>query len=316
MTADLLAALLAAGVAAAVPLLLAALGEAFAERSGLLNLGIEGMAIAGAFAGFATAYATANLAAGLLAGGVAGLLLGLLFGLLTISLRADQVLVGLAVTVTAGGLAAFLFRDLYGGQNPVAAVAAPRLAIPGLSALPIVGRPLFAQPVPFFLAWIAVPVAALVLRRTRFGLAVRAVGESPFAADAAGVDVDRTRYGAIALAGTLAGLAGAQLSVVDLRLFQVGITAGLGYIAIALAMLGRWNPWRIAVGALLFGLLRSLANTLQILGVDHLWGIPLRLELINSLPYLGTVVALLLFARTGRVALPAALGTPYRRGTR
>lgn len=314
MTGEHLAALLAAGLVAAVPLLLAAIGEAFAERAGLLNLGIEGMVVCGAFFGFAAAHETGSTTGGLAAGGGVGLLLGLLFGLLAVTLRVDQILVGLAVTATGLGLTAFLFRDLYGGQNPVAEVNPPRLNLPSLRDLPLVGEPLFGQPLPFYIAWVLVPLAALVLGRTRFGLAVRAVGEDPFAADAAGVSVPRTRYAAIALGGALAGLAGAYLAVVDLRLFQVGMTAGLGFIALAITMLGRWRPGRIALAALLFGLLRSLGNTLQILGWTDLWGFPLRIELINSLPYLGIMLALVLLAR--RTSLPAALATPYERGKR
>ena len=314
MTGPDFAALLAAGVVAAVPLLLAALGEAIAERAGVLNLGIEGMVVAGAFAGFVAAERTGSLAAGLLAGLAAGLALALLFALLAIHWGADQPLVGLAITVAAGGLTAFLFRDIYAGQNPDAELLPARIAVPFLRDLPLVGAPLFTQSVPFYLAWSCVPLVALVLRRSRFGLAVRAAGEAPFAADAAGIDVGRTRTTALALGGILAGLAGAYLSVVDLKLFQVGMTAGLGFIALSLTMLGRWRPGLIALGALLFGLLRSLGNTLQILGWDRLWGIPLRIELINSLPYLGIVLALVLFAR--RPPLPAALGTAYRRGER
>jgi ABC-type uncharacterized transport system permease subunit len=314
MTGNDLAALLAAGLVAAVPLVLAALGEAFAERAGVLNLGIEGMVVAGAFAGFVAAEASGSTAAGLLAGLAAGLALALLFALLAVHLGVEQPLAGLAITIAATGLTAFLFRDLYAGQNPTADLAPAPLPIPFLADLPVVGHPLFAQPLPFYLAWASVPLAALVLRRTRFGLAVRAAGELPFAADAAGIDVARTRTAALALGGALAGLAGAYLSVVDLKLFQVGMTAGLGFIALALTMLGRWRPGLIALAALLFGLLRSLANTLQILGWDQLWGLTLRVELINSLPYLGVVLALALLAR--RALLPAALGRPYRRGER
>jgi len=308
------AALLGAGLVAAVPLLLAALGEAFAERSGLLNLGIEGMVVGGAFAGFVAAVASGSAAAGVVAGVAVGVGLGLLFGVLAVGLGVDQVLVGLAITATGLGATAYLFRDLYGGRNPVAEVAPARLAIPGLSGLPVVGGPIFGQPLFFYLAWGLVPIAAVVLRRTGFGLAVRAVGEEPFAADAAGISVAGVRYAAIAIGGAMAGLAGAYLAVVDLKLFQVGMTAGLGFIALAITMLGRWSPGRIAVGALLFGLLRSLGNTLQILGWDEVWGVPLRIELVNSLPYLGIMVALVLFARGA--ALPAALGRPYERGKR
>lgn len=303
-----LTAMLAAGLVAAVPLILAALGEAVGERAGLLNLGIEGMMLCGAYFGFQAAFQSGNTLAGVLAGVAAGAALGLLFAALTVSLRVDQVLVGLAITIFGGSLTAFLYRDVFGGQNPSLAVDMPRIAIPGLSQLPILGRALFNQQALFYLAFLLVPVFAFLLVRTRFGLEVRAVGELPFAADAAGVDVARTRYLAALIAGSMAGLAGAFLSVADLKIFQIGMTVGTGFIALALTMVGGWNPWRILVASLLFGLLRSLGNGLQILGVD------IRTEFVTMLPYIGIMVALALLA--GRTALPAALGIPYARGRR
>jgi general nucleoside transport system permease protein len=303
-----LTAMLAAGLIAAVPLVLAERGEAVGERSGLLNLGIEGMMLAGAFFGFQAAFQTESALAGIAAGIGVGALFGLLFALLTVSLRVDQVLVGLAITIFGAGLTAFLYRDVFGGQNPSLAVDTPRLAIPLLSQLPIFGRAVFSQQLLFYLAFLLVPVFAFGLARTRFGLEVRAVGEHPFAADAAGVNVARTRYLAAAIAGSMAGLAGAFLSVADLKIFQVGMTVGMGFIALALTMVGGWNPWRILVAAVLFGLLRSLGNGLQILGID------IRTEFVTMLPYIGVMVALALLA--GRTSLPAALGIPYARGHR
>jgi simple sugar transport system permease protein len=303
-----LAAMLSAGLVAAVPLVLAALGEAVGERSGLLNLGIEGMMLSGAFFGFYAAYQTGGSLWGVLAGIVAGAVLGLLFAVLTISMRVDQVLVGLAITIFGAGMTAFLFRDLFGGQNPSLSVDMPRIAIPGLSQIPVLGPALFNQQAFFYIAYLLVPVFAFLLTRTRFGLQVRAVGEYPFAADAAGVDVTRTRYQAALIAGSMAGLAGAYLSVADLKIFQVGMTVGTGFIALALTMVGGWNPYRILLASVLFGLLRSLGNGLQILGID------IRTEFITMLPYIGIMVALALLA--GRTSLPAALGIPYARGRR
>ena len=301
-------AMLAAGLVAAVPLVLAALGEAVGEKAGLLNLGIEGMMLSGAFFGFYVSFQTEGSLWGILAGMAAGAALGLLFAVLTVSLRVDQVLVGLAITIFGGGLTAFLSRDLFGGQNPSLPVDLPRIGIPLLDRIPIFGSAMFNQQLLFYLAYALVPVFAFVLARTRFGLEVRAVGEHPFAADAAGVDVTRTRYLAAVIAGTMAGLAGAYLSVADLKIFQVGMTVGTGFIALALTMVGGWNPFRILVAAVLFGLLRSLGNGLQILGID------IRTEFVTMLPYIGVMVALALLA--GRTALPAALGIPYARGHR
>jgi general nucleoside transport system permease protein len=177
-----------------------------------------------------------------------------------------------------------------------------------LSGIPILGDAAFKQGVLFYLAFALVPVFAFLLTRTRFGLQVRAVGEHPFAADAAGVDVTRTRYIAALIAGAMAGLAGAFLSVADLKIFQVGMTVGTGFIALALTMVGGWNPYRILLASVLFGLLRSLGNGLQILGIN------VRTEFITMLPYIGIMVALALLA--GRTSLPAALGVPYARGRR
>lgn len=305
---NFISAMLAAGLLAAVPLVLAGLGEAVAERAGLLNLGIEGMMLSGAFFGFYAAYRTGQVITGVASGIAAGLLLGLLFGILTIGLQVDQVLVGLAITIFSGGLTAFLYRDLFAGQNPSADVDPLRFSIPLLRDIPIVGEPFFHRQAVFYIAYALVPLFAFLLTRTRFGLDVRAVGEHPFAADAAGVNVTRTRYLAILIAGAMAGFAGTFLAVADLKSFQVGMTVGQGFIALALTMVGRWNPYRILIAAVLFGMLRSLGNGLQIIGVD------IRTEFITMLPYVGIMVAMVVLA--GRTALPAALGVPYARGRR
>ena len=300
--------LLRTGLLAAVPLTLAALGETFAERSGLLNLGVEGMMLSGAFFGFCVAYNSGNPWVGVVTGSLVGLLLGLLFGLLAITLRVDQVLIGLAITLFGGGLTGFLFRDFYGRNFPRLDASTPNLSVPLLKEVPVVGPALFDQDVVVYLTWALVVLAAFVLKRTRFGLDVRATGENPFAADAAGVPIFRVRYLAIALGGTAAGLAGAFLSVSEVGFFSEGMTVGQGFIALAITMLGKWNPYRIAIGAVLFGALRSLSSGLQILGVD------VRSEFVNMLPYIGIMLALVVLA--GRTSLPAALAVPYERGHR
>jgi ABC-type uncharacterized transport system permease subunit len=305
---DFIAAMLATGLLRAVPLVLAGLGEAVAERAGLLNLGIEGMMLSGCFFGFWAAYHTESLAVGMAAAVAAGLVLALIFGVLTISMGVDQVLVGLAITIFSAGLTGFLFRDLFGGQNVAADVDPIQISIPLLRDIPIVGEPLFDRQLIFYVCWALAPVFAWLLLRTRFGLNVRAVGENPFAADAAGVNVTRTRYLAIGLGGIMAGFAGGYLCVADLKIFTIGMTVGQGFIALAITMLGRWNPYRIVAGAILFGMLRSLGDGLQILGVD------VKPEFINMLPYVGIMVGLVFLA--GRTALPAALGVPYARGHR
>lgn len=308
MSAVFLTALLSAGLIAAVPLLLAALGETFAERAGLLNLGLEGMLLGSAFAGFYVAFNTQSMVAGLVAGTATGLLLGLLFGFLAVSLGVDQVIVGLGITLVAEGATGYLFRDFYGQRFPTLGFSAAKVAIPWLSDLPIVGPALFNQQPLVYLAWLLVIGCAFLLERTCFGLEVRAAGESPLAADTAGVNVARTRYLAIMLGGGLAGLGGAFLSVGDLNFFVPGMTVGQGFIAIAIAMLGKWRPYRVFLGAVLFGTLRSLSTGLQIIGVD------LRPEFVLMLPYVGIIIALIVLA--GRTQLPAALGLPYERGQR
>jgi general nucleoside transport system permease protein len=305
---DFTAAMLATGLLRAVPLVLAGLGEAVGERAGLLNLGIEGMMLSGCFFGFWAAYHTASLTVGMVAAVAAGLVLALIFGFLTITLRVDQVLVGLAITIFSSGLTGFLFRDLFGGQNVAADVNPIQVSVPLLRDIPIIGKPLFDRQLIFYVGWALAPVFAWLLTRTRFGLNVRAVGENPFAADAAGVNVTRTRYLAIAIAGIMAGFAGGYLCVADLKIFTIGMTVGQGFIALAITMLGRWNPYRIVAGAILFGMLRSLGDGLQILGVD------VKPEFINMLPYVGIMLGLVFLA--GRTALPAALGVPYARGQR
>lgn len=305
---DFIAAMLATGLLRAVPLVLAGLGEAVAERAGLLNLGIEGMMLSGCFFGFWAAYHTGSLTVGMATAVAAGLVLALVFGVLTITMGVDQVLVGLAITIFSAGLTGFLFRDLFGGRNVAAEVDPIQVSVPVLRDIPIVGGPLFDRQLIFYVCWVLAPVFAWLLLRTRFGLNVRAVGENPFAADAAGVNVIRTRYLAIGLGGVMAGFAGGYLCVADLKIFTIGMTVGQGFIALAITMLGRWNPYRIVAGAILFGMLRSLGDGLQILGVD------VKPEFINMLPYIGIMVGLVFLA--GRTALPAALGVPYARGQR
>jgi ABC-type uncharacterized transport system permease subunit len=302
---DFAAVLLATGLLRAVPLVVAGLGEAIAERAGLLNLGIEGMMLSGCFFGFWVAYETESLLLGMLAAAGAGLVLGLLFGWLAISLQIDQVLIGLAITIAGSGLTGYLFRDRFGGRNVAADVDTGKIHVPGLKEIPVLGPALFEQQPLFYICWAIVPLAAWLLYRTRFGLQVRGAGEAPVAVDAAGISVARVRYAAIALAGALAGFAGGFLCVADVGIFTTNMTVGQGFIALALAMVGGWNPWRIALGAMIFGILRSLGDGLQILGVD------VRPEFLAMLPYLGVIVAMVILA--GRTRLPAALAVPYRR---
>ncbi len=305
---DFAAVLLATGLLRAVPLVIAAVGDAVGQRAGMLNLGIEGMMLSGCFFGFWAAYETDSLIIGMLAAIASGIVLGALFGWLAITMQIDQVLIGLAITIAGSGLTGYLFRDQFGGRNVALDVDTSRIHVPLLKDIPIIGPALFEQQPLFYVSWAMVPLIAWLLYRTRFGLQVRAAGEMPMAVDAAGVSVAVVRYKAIILAGALAGAAGGFLCVADVGIFTTNMTVGQGFIALALAMVGRWSPWRIAVGAIAFGLLRSLGDGLQILGVN--W----RPEFLAMLPYLGVILAMVLLA--GRTRMPAALATPYRRGTR
>lgn len=298
--------ILTAAVVAAVPLMLAGTGEAIGERAGVLNLGIDGTMLLAGFAAFRLALETGSTVVGLLAGLAVGLLVGVVFGLL-VMIAADQVIVGIGLTLAGTGLSAFLFRDAFGSSQPLLDTGGSRPFGAVADAVPVVGLALFGQHWFVYVAILLVLVIDAVLRRSVLGLRFRAAGAAPVALDAAGVDVAAVRLAATTMAGALSGLAGAALVLVDLGFFRPGITAGAGFIAVALAMLGRLTPWRVALAALLFGVLRGLSPGLQVADV------PVSVEFLQLLPYVGVIVALLIARH--HVALPAALGLPYRRGT-
>lgn len=298
-------ALLSAALLGSVPLMLAAVGEAIGERAGLLNLGVEGVMLAGGFTGFWVALRGESLVLGLCAGALAGFLAGGLFGLLAVMAKADQVMLGLGMTLAGGGITGFLFRESFGSHQPLLASTMGRPLTGWGASLPIVGPVLFGQPWFVYLAWGIVLGCELMLRYTTFGLRVRSVGEAPFAVDTIGISVDRIRFTAALIANTLAGLAGAALTIVELGFFRPGVTLGIGFIAIALAMLGQLTPWRIAVAAVGFGMLRGLDAGLQLTSID------VRTEFLQMLPYIGVVVALMVVGRN--IRLPAALGRAYVR---
>ncbi len=302
----LLTALLASTIISSVALTIASLGEAIGESAGLLNLGIEGMMLISGFVGFWAALESNNLWLGFLASIVCGAVAGLIFGGLVVLAQADQVIVGLAMTLAGGGLSGYLFREAYGSNQPLLQgdLGRPLRHLGG--GIPVIGPAIIGQKWIVFVTWALVPLVWWLLRRTRFGLEIRAAGERPFAADVAGVDVTRVRLLAAVINGAFSGLAGAALALAELGFFRPGITVGTGFIAIAIAMVGRWDPLRIAIAALLFGLLRSAGTWMQITGVN------IRPEFLQMLPYLGVIVAIVILARGTR--LPAALGLSYRRG--
>jgi general nucleoside transport system permease protein len=296
----LVAGFLAAAVRVATPLMLAATGETITERSGVINLGLEGTMLAGALA--ATLGATAwGPWSGVGCAIVAGMLLAAVFALLAVGARADQIITGTAITLAAVGLTGTIYRQAYGSGG--AGLTIPTLgsvAIPGLSQIPVLGPALFDQPAPTYLALLGMPIVWWVLFRTRLGLALRATGEGAAMARAAGVRTNLIRSGATIVGGGFAGLAGASLVLAQVGSFTEGMTAGRGYVAIAIVVLGRWHPGGIALGALLFGVATALQFLLQTLELDAPY------QLFLMLPYLLTLLALA--GAVGRVRAPADLG--------
>jgi ABC-type uncharacterized transport system permease subunit len=306
--------LLAAGIRSGTAILLATIGEIFAERAGVLNLGVEGMMLMGAMTAFATAYITGNPWLGLLAGAGVGALLALLHAFIAITLRGDQVVSGLALTFLGTGLSAVL------GAPLVEIRQAPRLPafpIPLLADLPVLGPILFQHNVVIYLGFVLVPLAWFYIQRTRPGLELRAIGEYPAAADVLGVNVHAQRYAYVMLGGLLAGLGGAALSLAITPLWIEGLTAGQGWIAVGLVIFAGWNPVRAAIGSYLFGAIRRLPLDLQ--NLAFFLQNPHYGYFMNMLPYLFTIVVLVIGSRAAlrrRLGAPAALGVPYVREER
>jgi simple sugar transport system permease protein len=305
---ELVTFLLAVSIQSSLAVLLAALGEVLAERSGVLNLGVEGMMLMGALAGFAGAYTSGSLLLGLLAAVLVGAALALLHAVFAVSLRANQVVCGLALTILGIGLSSFLGRGIIGKVGP----RFSPWVIPGLGALPVLGPALFAHVPVVYAGYALVPLAWLFLYRTRPGLSLRSIGENPAAADAAGIAVVRLRYVWTAVGGMLAGLAGAYLSLAYTPGWRENMSAGQGWIAIAMVIFGLWNPWRAAAGSLLFGAVNALQFTFEARQMALLPPYVLRM-----LPYLFTIAVLVLVTRGKRTrrwaSPPAALGLPFQR---
>lgn len=296
----------AAAVRLAVPLILGALGEVFAERSGVMNLGIEGTMLLASMVGFTVAFFSGSLWLAVLAAVVTGVLLSLVMAVLCVGLGLDQTVAGIGLTMTASGLAYFGYRLIFGeGSIPPAVAPFETVPIPALSAIPLVGPVLFDQFALTYLAFLVVPIAAWYLFRTPAGLALRTVGENPYAAASAGISVGWTRTRALMIGGALSGLAGAYLNLAAFSSFSFGIVSGRGWICLALVALGRWNPWLVAAAALLFGAVDALQLRLQTSGV-----IDVPYQLMLMLPYVATLLAMILSSRHAHA--PAALMKPYR----
>lgn len=301
---------LAAAIGLGTAILLAALGEVIAERAGVMNLGVEGMMLAGAFVGFVVTVWTGSLWWGTVAALGTGAATAALHALLTVTFGADQIVSGLALVLFATGLVSFLGKPFVGQPAPVSFHEVP---LPLLSALPVVGPTLFRQSLLTYLSYGLVLLVWFLLFRSPYGLVLRAAGENPVAVDALGHSVTRVRYLAVVSGGALAGLGGAVISLGTNPAWTENITAGRGWIAIALVVFASWRPIRVAVGAYLFGGIESAQFLLQAAGV------PLSPFFLNMLPYLATLLVLVVTTRgvlRRRGAAPAALGLPYVREER
>lgn len=304
MTALALQALILTIITASTPLLLAAIGELVVERSGVLNLGVEGMMVMGAVAGFGAALTTGSPLIGIVAAAAAGLLLSVLFAVLTLSLVANQVATGLALTLLGLGLSG-LAGERFVGQP---GVRLPKLDIPGLTDLPFVGPILFGQDLLVYVSFALVLAVGHVLFRTRLGLIIRAVGDNHGSAHALGYRVIAVRYGCVMFGGACAGLSGGYLSLAYTPQWVENMTAGRGWIALALVVFSSWLPGRVVAGAYLFGAVTILGFYVQGVGI----GIPA--QFLSALPYLVTIGALVVISRNRlvmRANTPACLGQPF-----
>ncbi len=299
----------------ATPFLFAALGEIFVQRSGVLNLGVEGMMLMGAFCAIYVVSPQglgASPVIGMLVAALVGALLGLAMAVVSVTLQAEQGISGIGFSLFGLGLSSLLFRLLAGGVITAQGLGFQPLFIPVLSDIPVIGKILFQQNVLVYSAFALVPILTWVLNRTRWGLQIRAVGQNPAAADSMGVNVVMVRYATVIFGGVMAGIAGASLSIAVTPIFQENMTQGAGFIAVALVYFGSWSPFRVMLGALLFSVANNLQIWAQILNVQ-VGGAAIPPNLLIMVPYVLTI-AVLVFARQRRQQAPAALTKPFQRG--
>ena len=302
-SATVLIGILASGIRLATPYLYASIGETFGQRSGLLNLGVDGIMLMGAFSGFYAVFKTGNLWLGLLAAIIVGALMGLATAFVNVTLQAEQGISGIGIYLFGLGMSDLLFQKLINNVETVSGFS--DIHIPFLSDIPVIGEIFFSQNILVYGAYLLVPVAWFILNKTTFGLSIQAVGENPEAADSLGVSVPRVRYFTSIIGGVLSGVAGASLSIALLNVFQQNLTNGLGFIAVALVYFGGWRPLGVLFGSLLFSLVSSLQVWVQVIGI------PIPSDIAVMLPYIMTIVVLVLSA--GRVRQPSALTKPYER---
>ena len=304
ISSSFLCAFISGGILAGMPLLFASLGEMVSQRTGVLNLGLEGMMLVGGYAGFVSALYSQQHWLGLFASVGAGASLALIVVWLCVRMGLDQMVVGIGVLIVAEGITSVLHRIQFGTTYPrLEQVVSVR--IPVFSSIPVLGPSLFTQPLVVYVGFALIGVLYWVLKSTNIGLNLRAVGENPKAVDAAGVNVTAIRSAAVLVTGGLAGLGGGYMAIVAAGIFVPLMTNGMGFIAIVIAMLSRGRAGWVFIGSLLFGMAVSLTTSLQMIGVN------IPQDVINMIPFIAVMLALVIFSR--RAYLPAALGKPYRR---
>jgi len=298
--------LIASMIELSVPMAFAALGEVISERSGVINLGTEGVMLVGAISAFAVGFFMHNDLLGILLGASAGALMGLLMALVSVTLKQDQILSGLGIYFLGLGLSGFLYDVLFSKIGSTIRIEGlQKLPIPILSQIPVLGDSIFSQDIIEYLAFVTLVVVVLVIGRTTFGLKLRAVGENPSAADTLGVSVNRIKYVAVIMGAALAGVGGAYLAVSSHAFQAENITAGRGFIAVAMVYFGKWKPARAFFGTFLFGAAYLLGSFFQVVGSM----VPYYFLLM--VPYIMTLIILVAIARGAKQ--PSALGTPYTR---
>ncbi len=299
-----IAGILTSAIRLATPYLYAAIGEAIGQSAGVVNLGVDGIMLISAFGAFYTVLVTGNLWLGLLVAILIGLVMGLLMSLISVTFKAEQGISGIGLYMFGLGLSSVLFKTMIGTVKTVPGFEAVK--IPLLGDIPLVGEIFFNHSVLVYGAFLLVPLAWWLLEKTTWGLKIRSVGQNPAAADSLGVNVDRVRYASVCIGSMLAGVAGASLSISLLNLFQDNLTAGMGFIAVALVYFGGWRPVGILGGALLFSTVNAFQLWMQVLGVK------IPADVAVMLPYILTIVALAITISMARQ--PAALNKPFERG--
>jgi ABC-type uncharacterized transport system permease subunit len=304
LTPAVLIGIVSSGIRLATPYLYATVGETFGQLSGVLNLGVEGMMLMGAYSGFYVTFKTGNPWLGLVAAIIVGALMGLAMAFISVTLQAEQGISGIGVYLFGLGMSELLFQKTLGTVETVSGF--PALRIPLLADIPVIGGIFFNNNVLVYGAYLLVPLSWFILQHTTWGLQIKAVGQNPAAADSLGVSVARVRYLTVTVGGILSSVAGASLSIALLNVFQQNLTSGMGFIAVALVYFGGWSPIGALAGSLLFSSVNALQNWVQVLGL------PVPPDFAVMMPYVLTILILVIALR--KVRQPAALTKPFERG--